>query len=73
MVQQVHLTASVRKSTLNRPFIFTIRDRLDIELVNAPLAARFFPAADRWLQEQKAKAAGREVERVQQQGVKPNL
>jgi hypothetical protein len=64
----VHLTVVIQ--ALRQP---GVADMLDIQLVNAPLAARFFPAADQWLQEQRARAAGQQIERVQQQGVKPVL
>lgn len=66
--QVVHLTVAIR--ALKVP---GVADLLEIQLVNVPLAARFFPATDRWLQEQQGKAADRQVEQVQQQGVKPTL
>lgn len=66
--QVVHLTVAIR--ALKVP---GVADLLEIQLVNVPLATRFFPATDRWLQEQQGKAADRQVEQVQQQGVKPTL
>jgi hypothetical protein len=66
--QFLHLTVTIGALTVPG-----VADLLEIQLVNVPLAARFFPATASWLQEQQGKAANRQVEQVQQQGVKPTL
>lgn len=64
----VHLIVSI--SGTQQP---GVADMLNIQLVNAALASRLFPATARWLDEQKSRAANRQIEIREQQGVKPSL
>jgi hypothetical protein len=46
---------------------------LEIKLMHGPIARTFFPATESWIQEQKAKAGNKDVDKAKQQGVKPAL